>query len=410
MNKEKIVLLVEPSFYGVGFAKAAKKLGCKVVSIVQNKTDPIKYNYENDYDDLLVANIHEEKSVINAINNSKYKNFDAIIPSTDYVTTVTAKVAKYFKKFGTSVKTAVNARNKDLARKNFKKDGVPSAKYAVVNNLQDALKESEKIGYPVILKPTNAASSLDVFFINSSNELKNRFEEIKKFKKSYLGFRVRPEFMIEEFLDGPEFSVELFLYKNRIAFAEVTEKHTTKPPYFSEIMHVFPTSIDLNQKDSIVNVAFDAAKSLGFTNGPTHIEIKLTKEGPKIVEVNGRPGGDNITSDLIQDAYGINLFEETIKLYLGEDIKIQKQKNNSALIRYIFAKSHGELTEIKNTNVLEHIPEVKKFVINAHKGLKVRPPENSDDRLGYFILSGKNSNDLKKLANDLSDKLIVSVK
>ncbi|WP_018665032.1 ATP-grasp domain-containing protein [Heyndrickxia acidiproducens] len=407
---KKRVLLVEPSFYGVSFVKAARSLGCEVICIVSDVKNPKIYGYEGCYDDLLVADIRDPKSILNAIDSSKYCKFDALIPATDYVTAVTARVAKVLKTFGTSVFAATCARNKDKAREVYAQKEVPSAKFAVVRDYEEAIQASKSIPFPFILKPTNTASSINVFYIENKTQLKQRMDELKKYKTSYMNFSVRGEYLIEEFLNGPEFSVELFLNHDKIEFVEVTEKHVSKPPYFVELMHVFPTTIDLNHKQKIINVAFKAAQALDFHNGPMHIEVKLTSDGPKIIEVNGRPGGDCITSDLIPNAYGINIFKKTVELYLDHTVSIKKSKDYSALIRFIFADTTGIFDRVEGMKSVESLPEYVRHEIGVFRGDKVTPPRNSDDRIGYYILNGPSGLELKKLAGKINHQLQVIVK
>lgn len=401
------VLLVEPSFYGVDFVRSAKNMGCEVICIVSDNNNPQKYGYENLYDDLIVADIRNDKSILQAIKDSKYNDFDAIIPATDYVTEITAKVATKLGKFGNSIFSAHCARNKDAARIEYQKKGVPSTKFEVVNSIESAITASNKIGFPLILKPTNTASSIDVFYIDNIDTLKQRFNEISQLKISYMGFKVNKSYIMEEFLDGPEFSVELFLNKDNIAFAEVTEKHTTVPPYFVELMHVFPTTIAVNNKKDIIKTAYNAVQAIGIHNGPTHVEVKLTSEGPKIVEVNGRPGGDHITSDLIKNSYGINIYSKTIDLYLNHNVEIKPLFYKSSLIKFLFSNKDGILKQITGLDYLKKLPELSTLKFTSKLGSRVKKPTNSDDRIGYYILVGNNGLTLKNIAKHCDERISI---
>ncbi|MGX4593236.1 ATP-grasp domain-containing protein [Leuconostoc sp. JNUCC 76] len=395
------VLLVEPSFYGVEFVKSAKSLGCEVVCVVSNQDNPKKYGYEDYYDDLIVADIRNAESILEAIEKSSYTNFDAIIPATDYVTEITAKVNEKLQLFGNSVSATHFARNKDAARKVYAQKNVPSAKFSVVKNIDEAIQASQKIGFPLVLKPVNTASSINVFYIDTVQTLVERFQEMTKLKESYMGFKVKNEYLMEEFLTGPEFSVELFLNSNSIAFVEVTAKKTTKPPYFVELMHTFPAEIRLEDKQVIVDAAFKAVQSIGFENGPAHVEVKLTETGPKIIEVNGRPGGDCITSDLILNAYGVNIFTKTVELYLNRKITFNVAKNKCSIIKFLFSNKSGRLKEIKGLKEIKSLPEFNRMKIMKQLGDTVIPPTNSDDRIGYYILTGNSASELVKKVQDV---------
>lgn len=402
MKKGKIIIFVEPSFYGVSFVKEAKKLQCKVVVLVSSVENPNIYGYEGLYDDLIVCDIKDPNSIYQSIHNSVYYNkFDALIPATDYASSNVAKAAEMLSMRGVSFNAASCARNKDKARIAYAKSNVPSAKYHVVKRLNEALKAANKIGYPVVLKPTNAASSQNVFFVKNNKELTEYFQIISNFKTSYMNFKVNEEYLIEEYLIGPEFSVEIFVDDGDIVFAEVTEKQTSPLPYFVETMHVFPTSVNVNNKNEIIAVAKAALDAIGFDNGPAHVEIKLTKDGPKIIEVNGRPGGDNITSDLIINAFGINIFKETILKYLGEPLGLDKITNQASAIGFICADKYGVVKSIEGLDILTSHPNITRYQLTVCPQDVVTNPKSSDDRLGFIIVTAETPEKAKKIISDI---------
>ncbi|WCT55577.1 ATP-grasp domain-containing protein [Paenibacillus kyungheensis] len=402
------IIFVEPSFYGVSFVKEAKALGCEVVVIASSADNPQLYGYEGLYDDLLVADIRDAESIYQAIINSPYHGqFDALIPATDYASAVTAEAGERLGIHGTSFVAASNARNKDLARQAFLRDNVPSAKFAVVRDSEEAVIAAARIGYPVVLKPTNAASSQSVYFVENESVLREAFREIIDFKTTYMDFKVREEYLIEEYLTGPEFSVEIFLSQGEIAFAEITEKHTSDLPYFVETLHVFPSSIYQEQRDQIIDVAKQAVLSIGIQNGPTHVELKYTQDGPKIIEVNGRPGGDNITSDLIVNAYGINIFKETILKYLAQPLDIDKKKYQASAIGYLVADRKGTVRTITGLEHLHH-EDVKRYQIDVQAGSDVDIARSSDDRLGYIIVEAATPIAAKHKVEELLGQIQIS--
>ncbi|MGP3593895.1 ATP-grasp domain-containing protein [Vagococcus sp. WN89Y] len=386
MSEKKVIFLVEPSFFGVSFAREAHKLGLFVVALVSEKTNPQLYGYEGEYDDLIVCDIRDAESIYTAIHTSKYKKIDAMIAATDYAMATAADAAQRLNIPGISFETATLARNKDLARIRYSERGVPGAQFKIVNTPGEAQDAAATIGYPVVLKPTNTASSQNVFFINDPQQLQHAFKLMERFTTSYMGFSVRKEYLVEEYLDGPEFSIEIFLTKGEIAFAEVTEKVTSPLPYFVEMYHIFPTSVLEDKKQQMIDVAFQALNAIGFTDGPAHVEVKYTQSGPRIVEVNGRPGGDNITSDLIPGAYKINIFRQAVLNALGMPVDFTVEKPASCAVGYLCADRDGILDSIQNLASVQLDHSVIRSAINVRPGDRVAVPKSSDDRLGYFIV------------------------
>jgi len=407
MIENKIVAFVEPSFYGIDFVERTYRKGCKIIAIGSSKDNPTKYGYENYFHDFLVADIRDANSIYKAIKESiHYGEIDALIPATDYASHVTAEVAEWLSLRTISSQAANNARNKDLARNLYEDHKVPSAKYKKVSSLDEAIQAAKKIRYPVVLKPTNCASSQGVYFIKNEEVLQESFDKIKRFKKTYMDFDVRNEYLIEEYLEGPEFSVEFFLKEKEVLFSTVTEKVTSNLPHFVELSHTVPTSVKTNEIEEMTYVCKQALNAIGIDNGPSHVELKLTEYGPKIIEVNGRPGGDKIASELLYRTYGFDVFEATVNYYLNLPIKEDYQEGKATSIAYLTADRDGTISSIEGENEIACDKNVLKHQITVKVGDKVKIPKDSDDRLGYVITTGINSKEAKSNAV----KLINSIK
>lgn len=89
----------------------------------------------------------------------------------------------------------------------------------------------------------------------------------------------------------------------------------------------------LNVKPGITGC--DAVNAIGIQNGPSHTEIKVTKDGPKVVELGARLGGDNITTHLVPLSTGVNLVECCIHVALGETPDFNSKIKKASAIRYL---------------------------------------------------------------------------
>ncbi|MDR1264720.1 MAG: ATP-grasp domain-containing protein [Propionibacteriaceae bacterium] len=410
IENNEIVCLVEPSFFGVSFALEAKRAGCHVVALVSDRGNPSKYGYQGHYDDLLVCDIRNGKAIHDAISASRHSRVDALIAATDYVLLATAEAAERLGLGGMSPETAALVRNKDLARLRYRDRGVPGAAFATVVDEAGALAAAALIGYPVVLKPTNAASSQNVFFVAGPDDMTRIFPQMRGFTTSYLGFPVRPEYLVEEYLDGPEFSVEIFVANGRTVFAEVTEKLTSPLPYFVEVGHVFPTSALIGEKAPMIALAARALEAVGLTDGPAHVELKQTAAGPRIVEVNGRPGGDQISSVLMPAAYGINPFRQAISSALGRPLDFTVHEAASCAIGFICAEHGGEFETITGLTDVLGDESVIRSVVEAQPGDGVRVPQSSDDRLGHIIVRQASPSQAKRKIVELMAKMKVVVR
>lgn len=399
MRNGKIVGLVEPCMNSLCFVEAAYSRGYRVIVVVSSKENPTQFGYEGKYHDLIVADIRDSESMFHAIRSSPYYDrLDALIPTIDFAIPATSLVAERLNLRRIPYEAAVKARRKDLARRVYETSGLPNPKFAVASSVEDAKASAHEIGFPVVIKPTNCAASQHVFFVPDEKRLADVVEIMSGFKETYFGFRVEDEFLVEEYIDGPEFSVELFLKDGRAEFAVVTEKTTSELPYFVETSHTVPTSVCKNRTDELIDTAAKAMEAIGIQNGPSHGELKLTDAGPKIVELNGRLAGDNIASELIVNAFGVNLFETTLDLYLGNEIHIDRAENRASSIAYLIAPKKGTISSISGIEHLKQMNGVTHYDFSVKPGDEVHPPKDSEDRLGYVVTVADSSEEAKRAA------------
>ena len=203
-----------------------------------------------------------------------------------------AKVAAALGLPGGDADMVMRCRDKHLTRQALDAAGVPQARSVMASSPQEALAAAAEIGYPVVLKPRAMAASLGVVKVDNPDELAAQFVFARD--TTVPGAWHYPVVLVEEYLTGPEISVDAAVYQGRTYPMCVAHKEIGYPPYFEEVGHVVYPDDPLLVDPTIVALVQDTHTALGFTDGATHTEIKLTPAGPKIVEVNARLGGDLI--------------------------------------------------------------------------------------------------------------------
>jgi ATP-grasp domain len=187
----------------------------------------------------------------------------------------------------------LRCRDKHLTREALDAAGLPQPRSALVATVDEALAFAREIGYPVVLKPRALAASLGVVRADTPEQLAARFTIAHD-----TTVPDAPEYDIavlaEEYLAGPEISIDSAVHRGRVLPMFLARKQVGYPPYFEEIGHVVDAADPLLADPAIVRLLRQTHEALRFTDGMTHTEIKLTGDGPKIVEVNARLGGDLI--------------------------------------------------------------------------------------------------------------------
>ncbi len=409
--EKKTIALVEPCYYGVGLVESAYAREYDIIAIVSSAENPKTYGYEGKFKDLIIADIRSATSVSQTIDTYPHKDkFDAIIPGNDYVTPLTSEVAKYFGKKHISIEAEYTARYKDRQRIAYQKAGMPNAKFGKAKNIAEAQKLAEDIGYPIIVKPTHCACSQNVHKVDNDTRLKEIFAVLADFKTTYLDWNVHEEFLIEEYIEGPEFSVEIFMHNGEVLFASVTERIKTAPPFFVELGHVVPTSTYIDKSEELIDASRQAMLAIGLGDGPAHIEFRISGRGPIIMETNARPGGDHIAQNLLINAFGINFFDAYLDFYLDNPIKIEPTKNKASSIAYLVATQNGQVKSIKGVDELDKNPQIVSHNFTVKEGDIIRLPEDSNDRLGYVISLADTPAEAKKLAFDAINTIVIEYK
>lgn len=182
-------------------------------------------------------------------------------------------------KFGT--RTALAAR------------GLAQPAFVLVGDGVAAAEAADRLGYPVVLKPRAAGGSQGVVLVRDRAELVDQFGATRDVPLPHTdGFD--DVVLVEEYLTGPEISVDSVVHRGRVVPVYVAHKQIGFPPYFEETGHLVDGADPLLTDDGLCRLLAGVHEALGYTDGWTHTEIKLTEHGPKVIEVNGRLGGDLI--------------------------------------------------------------------------------------------------------------------
>lgn len=184
---------------------------------------------------------------------------------------------------------------------------------------------------------------------------------------------------------------------------QITDKMTTGAPYFVETGHSQPSMLPADIQLKIMEVAVAANRSIGIENGPSHTEIKVTSEGPKIIELGARLGGDNITTHLVPLSTGVNMVECCIKIALGETPDYKTKHYKASAIRYLESKE-GVIQKIEGVQNAGKIEGIKQISIVHGVGEHIKQVRSSVDRIGFVIAQADSAVEaMKKCENAIKE-------
>ena len=314
---------------------------------------------------------------------AKKHNIDAIMTlASDMPIMTVAKVSKKLGLVGVDLDTAIKATNKSKMRESLKSFGVPVPLFYKVDSLDKCIKAVNKIkdkGYKCILKPADNSGSRGIVLLPDFNE--KTINIAYNYSKNNSRNKI---VMVEEFMEGPEVSVETISVDGKCNIIQITDKITTGAPYFVEMGHSQPSQLPDSIKDKIKEITIAANKAIGIISGPSHTEIKITQNGPKIVEIGARLGGDNITTHLTPLSTGVDMVESCIKIALGEKPDIRIKYDKASAIRYL-DQSHGRIKSIRGVEEASKLPGIIQISIIHGKDHIINGIKSSSDRVGFVI-------------------------
>ena len=378
---KKKLMILGASILQLPAIEKAKEMGLEVIAVDMNP-EAIGFNVS--------GVIKEVISTIDAsaiVEAAKKHQIDGIMTlATDMPMRSVAAVAKEMGLVGIDAETALKATNKAEMRAALQAGGVPIPKFFKVANEEEYLEAVKQFTVPFIVKPADSSGSRGIYEvqdITDQNLIKKAYEYCKPFSR--VG-----DVVVEEYMSGPEVSVETVSVDGVCHVIQITDKLTTGAPHYVEMGHSQPTKHSKEVADKISEVAKAANKAIGIKNGPSHTEIIVTSEGPKIVELGARLGGDNINTHLVPLSTGVNIVECCIRIALGEQPDIEPKWNKGSAIRY-FEQHAGVINSIGGIEDAEKMPGIQQISIVHGIGEEITEITSSGARIGFVIAQDENA-------------------
>lgn len=323
----------------------------------------------------------------------KYNVKGIITAATDKPLVMMARVAEKLQLPFFSVETAEWSTDKLLMKQRFLEAEIPCAKGFVINSINELTNLN--INYPVIIKPRDNSGSRGVIYCEN-------FNEVEIATKEALQYTRKGNVLIEEFIDGKEYSVESIHHKGNTHVIQITEKITTELPYNVELGHIQPADLSSSQKKEIETLVERIAKTLKFTNCASHTEIKINETGLWVIETSPRLGGDFISSTLVPLSTGVNMEDILIDISMNKNIGMdcfKRKFDKCSGIKYI-ELNEGIIQSVEGIENLKELKGLQQWCFDLKAGDKINKITSSINRYGYAIFLADSRCDLLCLLNE----------
>ncbi|RWM24719.1 acetyl-CoA carboxylase biotin carboxylase subunit family protein [Mesorhizobium sp.] len=396
----RALILIEGASNMLLYVQAAKRLGLHPISL---SSDPDRYDYlaaENIEEirvdtDNLSRLIHECSRLRATYDIAGITGFP--YPSESVHATVGA-LCQYFDLPGPNPTSIQRCCDKFVQRQLLAQAGVPIPAYRLATTATDVESSASEIGLPVIVKPAVGSGSCGVRLCRNVDELAEHTTYLLGGKHIW---RSLPRILVEEFAQGPHHSVELIGSEViGIAVADFG-----RPPHFVCREYIYPARLTDDEHRIIADISLGCLQALGLGWGPTNIDLRWTKRGPVVIEVNPRLAGTPIPQ-LVQLAYGVDFVTEHIKLVIGEECDLRRTRSHIAAARILVPDRDGILDWIDGGSRAAAVSGVAEVNFSIEPKMPIVRKGDFTDRIGYIIAASPTlarTNAILQRAVDLID-------
>ena len=318
----------------------------------------------------------------------------------------TAKLAALMSLPFHSLETALKLTDKHLQRQALRGAGLAVPDFRIIAAEADgpAIDEAQAgFTYPGVLKPRCGQASRNTLPIPSRSELQATIEQLCEEDGAQI-----EDYVLEGFvpdakaeLAGRGFanfvSVESVVEDGHVAHASISARTPFRWP-FRETGYFTPSALADELVDEVLTVAAAAAHALGVTVGCLHTEIKLTDDGPVVIEVNGRPGGG--MSEMLERASGVSILQIALRLAVGEHVGLQGLVpcGRVAYLLYVFPEEELDTIDtVEGLQDLRQLEGVDELVLVRGPGQRIDWREGSEAHVFHFAGTVRDHAELRKL-------------
>lgn len=385
--------------------KLAKKMGYKVIAADANPKAPgLKYAD--------VAVVDDIKNIDKMVQVGKKYRIDGVMTHAVEIPHIVSRVARALGLPGIDPKIADRTTFKYERIAYLKKAGINVPQFEVVTNLDQAKVAAKKVGYPVVVKPTDNAGARGVKCVRNEGELEAAFNESLSYKQE------KSKILIEQFLEGYEISTESLVHDGKIYTTGFGDRNYTRNdeffPYFVEDGHNVPSILPAEMQKKILLETEKAINTLGITWGVAKGDILVHKGKVYILEMASRTSGGWFCAGTVPLATGVHILKSLIRMSVGDPVlekDLKPSKNLWACQRYVIPTKSGKFVRISGVSEARKMPGVKMLVMfkEPKKGEMVHKATNHAERFGQIITVGKTNEEATRFCENAIKKIKIEL-
>jgi biotin carboxylase len=253
------------------------------------------------------------------------EEFDSIVPFQEFAVVLAEALSEALGLPHNRAHGWMGYRNKRLMRQILAGAGIEQPKILLVVSEEISDSDRVKVGqlkFPVVVKPADCAGSINVKICTGPQEVLAAVSQALELRSmDDIGVRFGRDVLIEEAIQGQEYSQEVIVSRGKVVYGINTFKVVSGAPYCDEIGHIIPAPLSAQSQQDCLLLAQNAAHAFGFEHGIMHIEYKLINGRPSVIEIGFRLAGDAIP-EMIEMKTGLQFEEIFVRLRAGELVEV----------------------------------------------------------------------------------------
>ncbi|MGW0411821.1 ATP-grasp domain-containing protein [Streptomyces collinus] len=407
------VLVVEPaSSGGATLIGVAAEMGLRVVVATADSGDRrLSDAVRAAADSVLTVDTNDQAALEAAVLElHRAEPFEAVLPGSDIYVTATARVAAALDLPGLPVATVDRVRDKSVMRAAVAEAGLRTPRFAQATTDAELRAAAERVGFPCVLKPVACSGSIHVSRADDLDQLTAAFQRLVTDPEPDMGKLHEHRVLVEEYVQGPEFSADGYVLESgEVTVVALSRTLLGPEPDFVELGHLTPALVDDATLRGIEAYVGDVVRAVGITSGPFHCELRLSADGPVLIEIGARLPGDRIV-ELLRLVTGVSLPRVAVATALGVGLEaagaFARPQARSAGIRFFSAAGRSSYRELTGWPELEALPEVTETAVYFAPGETIPGVEDCRSRLGHALFTADSPQDALDRWQALGDLVV----
>lgn len=392
----KKILIMGAGIYQVPLIKKAKEMGHKAIVV----SPPGNYPGLALADEVINLDTRDH---IGVLAQAKLIGIDAVLTTgTDVAVPTIGYLVDELGLAGTGYAAAQRSMDKALMKQCFAEHGIQTAKFSVVETLDELKTCADEMGFPVMVKAVDSSGSRGITQVLTSDVLEAAFYAAKAVSKS-------KKVIVEQYLKGCEIGAQAIVVGDEVVEVFLHSDEVTPPPISTPIGHAMPLDLDNELVREIKILVANAVRSLGIRDTISNVDLMIVDRQPYVLEIGARMGATCL-SENISIYGGFDAYEFILQLALSQKPKLPneyKKKANAALLLRVITT--GRIKNILVPESTKNHSNLVELAIDYQVGDAVRAFSVGPDRVGHIIVEANSYEEANALVNELASSVVFDI-